>query len=308
MISPRYRAQVDLLLQIIPHVAKEECFALKGGTAINMFIWNMPRLSVDIDLTYLPFTGRAEALVAIAEALQRTKQRIEIAIPACRARISSQGSGHEAKLTCQMPGAQIKIEVNTITRGHLFVPQEMEVLDIVESKFGRFVSMRVVSPAELFGGKICAALDRQHPRDLFDVHQLFARGGLTSEIRQGFLASLLSSNRPIHEILQPHFLDQRSAFEMQFSGMTEEPFSYLDFESARERLIRELHATLTDAERDFLLSFTEGEPDWELFAYEKVRYLPAVQWKLSNIRTLKSRNQAKYHAQLKSLKELLQLG
>lgn len=94
MISPTYRAQVDLLLQIIPHVAKEECFALKGGTAINMFIWNMPRLSVDIDLTYLPFTGRAEALAAIAEALQRTKRRIEIAIPGCRARISSQGAGH----------------------------------------------------------------------------------------------------------------------------------------------------------------------------------------------------------------------
>ncbi len=73
MISPTYRAQVDLLLQIIPHVAKEECFALKGGTAINMFIWNMPRLSVDIDLTYLPFTGRAEALAATSGGIATDK-------------------------------------------------------------------------------------------------------------------------------------------------------------------------------------------------------------------------------------------
>ena len=53
MIRPEYRAQVDLLLSILPHVAKEESLALKGGTAINLFVRNMPRLSVDIDLTYL---------------------------------------------------------------------------------------------------------------------------------------------------------------------------------------------------------------------------------------------------------------
>lgn len=57
MISEPYRAQMDLLLQVLPLVAKEESFALKGGTAINLFVRDMPRLSVDIDLTWLPFDG-----------------------------------------------------------------------------------------------------------------------------------------------------------------------------------------------------------------------------------------------------------
>ena len=51
MILQAYKAQVDLLLQILPHIAKEEIFALKGGTAINLFVRDMPRLSIDIDLT-----------------------------------------------------------------------------------------------------------------------------------------------------------------------------------------------------------------------------------------------------------------
>jgi predicted nucleotidyltransferase component of viral defense system len=305
MISPAYRAQVDLLLQILPHIAREDCFALKGGTAINMFVWNMPRLSVDVDLTYLPLVARAAALAEIAEGLRRIKERIETAIPRCKTTLVSQSNGQESQLACQTPGAQIKIEVNTTIRGYLFEPQEMDVIDAVEREFGRFVSMRVVALAELFGGKICAALDRQHPRDLFDVHQLFSNGGLTSDIRQGFIACLISSNRPIHEMLRPNFLDQRSAFEMQFAGMSREPFTYRDFEEARRRLLSEVHAGLTDHDRRFLLSFNRGEPDWNLSSHAKLKDLPAVQWKLSNIRSLKSRNQTKYAKQLRALEELI---
>lgn len=305
MISPQYRAQVDLLLQVMPHVAKEDCFALKGGTAINMFLWNMPRLSVDIDLTYLPFDDRATAMENIAAALHRIKARIDAAIPECKTNIAPQGDGQEAKLTCQIPGAQIKIEVNTTIRGQVFDTREMDVSDAVESEFGRFVSMRVVAPAELFGGKICAALDRQHPRDLFDIHQLFAQGGLSDDIRQGFLVYLLSSNRPIHEMIRPNFLDQRRAFETQFAGMTQQPFTYEDFEAARERLVKDIHTGLSDPDRRFLLSFKSGEPDWSLFPHERLKDLPAVQWKLSNIQTLKSRNPAKHAEQLKALKDRL---
>jgi hypothetical protein len=179
------------------------------------------------------------------------------------------------------------------------------VADVVEKEFERFVSMRVVSPAELFGGKICAALDRQHPRDLFDIHRLYAEGGLTNDIRQGFLAYLLSGNRPLHEMIRPNFLDQHRAFKTQFSGMTQEPFSYEDFEAARERLVKDIHAGLSDTDRRLLLSFKRGEPDWSLFPHERLKDLPAVQWKLSNIQTLKSRNLAKHTEQLKALEERL---
>jgi hypothetical protein len=112
MISETYRAQVDLLLQVLPHVAKEESFALKGGTAINLFVRDMPRLSVDIDLTWLPFDDRATALVGITDALRRVKARVEPAIPACRVALVPQSDGQEAKLTCQTQNAQIKVEVS----------------------------------------------------------------------------------------------------------------------------------------------------------------------------------------------------
>lgn len=305
VVSPAYRAQVDLLLRVMPHVAKEDCFALKGGTAINMFLWNMPRLSVDIDLTYLPFDDRSTAMKSIAAALHRIKDRIDAAIQGCKTNIAPQTDGQEAKLTCQHQGAQIKIEVNTTIRGHLFAPQEMDVTDAVEEAFRRFVSMRVVAPAELFGGKICAALDRQHPRDLFDIHQLYAQVGLSDDIRQGFLVYLLSSNRPIHEMIRPNFLDQRRAFETQFAGMTQEPFTYEDFEAARERLVKDIHSGLSDTDRRFLLSFKSGDPDWSLFPYERLKDLPAVQWKFSNIQTLKSNNPAKHAEQLKALEARL---
>ena len=305
MITPNYRAQVDLLLQVMPHVAKESCFALKGGTAMNMFVWNMPRLSVDIDLTYLPFDDRTTAMRNIAEGLQRIKERIERAIPNCTARLVPQSDGQEAKLTCQIAGAQIKIEVNTTMRGHLFPVQHMDIASAVEQEFGRFVAMNVVSRAELFGGKLCAALDRQHPRDLFDVSQLYADGGITADIRQGFIMALLSSPRPIHEMIYPNLLDQRKTFETQFAGMTQVPFTYTDFEATRNRLIADINAGFTDDDKRFLLSFKNAEPDWQLFPHDTLKDLPAMQWKLSNIQQLKAKNSSKHSEQLTKLKDRL---
>lgn len=77
-----YRQQVALLIRVLPFVAKERAFALKGGTAINLFVRDMPRLSVDIDLTYLPIQDRATSLAAINAAMQGIKERIERGIPA----------------------------------------------------------------------------------------------------------------------------------------------------------------------------------------------------------------------------------
>src|SRR5215469_16917115 len=79
-----YRQQVTLLIRILPSVAEDRAFALKGGTAINMFVREMPRLSVDIDLTYLPVEDRATSLAAINAAMLRIKERIERGIPAAK--------------------------------------------------------------------------------------------------------------------------------------------------------------------------------------------------------------------------------
>lgn len=305
MISEAYRAQVDLLLQVLPNVAKEESFALKGGTAINLFVRDMPRLSVDIDLTWLPFDDRTTALAGITDALRRVKTRVETTIPSCRVALVPQSDGQEAKLTCQTQNAQIKVEVNTTIRGNLLPPRMMDVADTVESEFGRFMAFNVVSHAELFGGKICAALDRQHPRDLFDVYHMLENEGLTDEIHMGFMASLLSHSRPIHEMIRPNFQDQEKVFETQFAGMAFTPFSYADFEATRERLVQEINQGWTDNDRAFLLGFKQGKPDWSLFPLKNLFRMPAVQWKLLNIQKLIKQNPDKHAEQLKALEDRL---
>lgn len=307
MTSPEYRTQVDLLLRVLPFVATEQCFALKGGTAINLFVRDMPRLSVDIDLTYLPFDARSEALDGISQALHRIKARLDNAIPGITARTQAQSDDHEAKLLCTLQGATIKVEVNTIIRGHLWPVRQMQIVEAAQSEFQKFATIQVVSHAELFGGKICAALDRQHPRDLFDVRQLLEREGVTEDVRLGFIASLLSHSRPMNELLRPRLQDQRKFFETQFSGMTIEPFAYEEFGATRERLIEEIHALLTDKDRQFLIRFKDAEPDWSLFPAERLQEMPAVKWKLTNIRRLKKQNPAKHKAQLRALETCLNL-
>src|ERR1700677_100119 len=114
-----YRKQVALLIRILPLVAEESCFALKGGTAINLFVRDMPRLSVDIDLTYLPVEARAESLSAISAAMQRIAGRIEHTIPGVRI---SQGLTESAvtRLTVRAASVQIKIEVTPVLRGTVY--------------------------------------------------------------------------------------------------------------------------------------------------------------------------------------------
>jgi hypothetical protein len=301
MISPVYRAQVDLLLQVLPYVAKEEIFALKGGTAINLFIREMPRLSVDIDLTYLPLDSRTEALKNIQEGLGRIKTDIEKNVPGITINTVPLNGGTDVKLNCQGQGAQIKIEANTITRGNVFPTMLMQVVDSVQDEFDKFAAINVVSMAELYGGKICAAIDRQHPRDVFDVKLLFENEGFTDEIWEGFKVGLISHYKPISELLSPVLKDQKSAFDNQFAGMATVEFSYVDYETTRALLIKTIGEHLTDEDKRFFLSFENGEPDWELFPIPVLKDLPAVQWKLININKLKEGNPAKHEQMIEKL-------
>ena len=305
MIAPVYRAQVDLLLQILPYVAKEKIFALKGGTAINLFIREMPRLSIDIDLTYLPLDNRSKALKNIQAGLGRIKMDIEKNIPGIRINTVPLNGGTDVKLNCQGQGAQIKIEVNTITRGNVFPTELMQVVDSVQDEFDRFAAIHVVSMAELYGGKICAAIDRQHPRDVFDVKLLLENEGFTDDIWVGFKIGLISHYKPISELLAPVLKDQKSAFDNQFSGMTTVDFSYKDYEKTRDTLIRTIGDRLTEEDKKFFLSFESGEPDWKLFPLPILRDLPATQWKLLNINKLKKVNAKKHEEMVENLKAVM---
>jgi predicted nucleotidyltransferase component of viral defense system len=307
MILPKYRAQVDLLLQVLPYVGKEEIFALKGGTAINLFIRDMPRLSVDIDLTYLPLDSRNDALKNIQEGLGRIKVDIEKNIQGIRINTVPLNGGTDVKLNCQGQGAQIKIEVNTITRGNVFPTSLMQVVDSVQDEFDKFAAIHVVSIAELYGGKICAAVDRQHPRDIFDVKLLLDNEGFTDDIWQGFMIGMISHYKPISELLSPVLKDQKSAFDNQFAGMSSVEFSYDDYELTRDTLIKIICERLTENDKRFILSFETGEPIWELFPISVLKELPAIQWKLLNINKLKEGNLKKHEQMLENLKGTLSL-
>ena len=304
MITQSYISQADLLLQVIPHISTEETLALKGGTAINLFLRDMPRLSVDIDLTYLPFDNRETALTNISDSLGRIRERIVKSIPGTTVN-NHAFEGNDVKLLVQSQKAQIKIEVNTITRGHLHPVRLLQVNEAVQERLKKFAAIQVVSDAELYGGKICAALDRQHPRDLFDVYLLFQESGFNEEVKNGFIEALVSHMRTMHEVLKPNLLDQKSAFENQFKGMSAISFTYEDFVATRDRLVKEVNSSLSDKDRSFLLSFKRGKPDWDLFPVPGLIEMPAVRWKLMNIQNLMNSNPEKHNELIHKLESIL---
>ncbi len=293
-----YRQQVSLLLSVLPEVAKEKCFALHGGTAINLFVRDMPRLSVDIDLTYLPIEDREASLKHIAEALARIKTNIEKVVPG--ARITPRLSN--GKLQISANKVDVKLEVNLTNRGAIAEPKEIQLCEKAQTTFEAFCTITVVSIGQLFGGKIIAALDRQHPRDLFDVKYMLEKEGFTQEIKEGFLLFLLCSDRPINEVIVPNFQDQRSALANQFSGMSDETFSYEEYESNREKLVRIIHENLTAADKEFLLSFKNITPDWSIYDFQR---FPAINWKLQNLQKLKNSNPDKHRELYEILKKKL---
>lgn len=281
-----YRQQVALLIRVLPFVAEERAFALKGGTAINLFVRDMPRLSVDIDLTYLPVQDRATSLAAINAAMLRIKERIERGIQG--AKVNASRSADEniiTKLVVRASGVQIKIEVTPVLRGTVYDPVMTGVVPAVEDAFG-FAEMQVVSFADLYAGKIVAAFDRQHPRDLFDVRGLLANEGINDELRRAFLVYVISHNRPMAEVLAPTRKPLRAEFERGFAGMTQEPAVLTDLEAAREAIIAAMVGAMPEDHRRFLVGFKGGEPDWELLGIPEAQHLPAVMWKQRNLAKL----------------------
>ncbi|MEB2782458.1 nucleotidyl transferase AbiEii/AbiGii toxin family protein [Algoriphagus sp. C2-6-M1] len=296
----KYKHQVSLLLQVLPEVAKEPVFALHGGTAINLFVRDMPRLSVDIDLTYAPIKDRKTSFMNIIDGLDRIKIKLEKILPEAVVSLKSE----ILKLQITTANAQIKIEVNQINRGVMDETVTLLLCETAQVEFDAFCAVPVVPLGQLYGGKICAALDRQHPRDLFDVKYLLKNEGFTDEIKKGFMLFLLSSNRPLHEMLHPNFIDQRGTLVNQFEGMSPEPFTYEDFEKIREQLVNVIHQSLTEEDREFILNFGKGTPDWSIYDFER---FPAVQWKLQNLIKLKNGNPEKHESFVASLKKILKL-
>ena len=302
--NPFYR-RATLIVRMIPLVAEEACFSLKGGTAINFFVRDLPRLSVDIDLTYLPIEDRTASLEGISAALDRIAERITRLHPELRVQRATRfQSKRTAKLVVQSRTAQVKIEPNEVMRGAVFPGAMRDLSPKAEALFEMAATIHTVSLPDLYAGKLCAALDRQHPRDLFDVKALLENEGITPEIRKAFVVYLASHDRPIHEVIDPPRHDRQMLFEEEFAGMTSEAVTLHELVAARETCITTINAELTDGERRFLLSVKEGVPRWELLGIPGIATLPAIQWKVTNIARM---NRAKHAEMLEKLRAKLKL-
>jgi len=286
MLTPNnpYYQQVVLLIELLPIVAQETCFSLKGSPAIDVFVPNMPRLSVDIDLTYLPVHDRRTSLREVGAALERLA--ISIEGKWSRVRIDRHSAeGQVFKLIVWRGNAQVKIEVSPVLRGCVREPTFLGPSPTVENQFG-YVEAHVVHSHDLYAGKLCAALDRQHPRDLFDVKVLLETEGLDEELIDVLIVYLLSSNRALAEMLSPNLHPIAATFEEQFRGMALVPVTVEELEHTRQSMITRIREGLSEQHRNFLISFKHGEPHWGLLNVQGVEQLPAVQWKLKNIRSM----------------------
>jgi predicted nucleotidyltransferase component of viral defense system len=299
-VDESYRKQVSLLLKVVPLVAKETVFALKGGTAINLFLRNMPRLSVDIDLTYVPVKDRASSLKEIDAAMRRIAKEVERGILGAKVSASAPKSEKAiTKLIVRADGAQIKIEVTPVLRGCVYEPTVKSVSERVETEFG-FAEMSIVSFADLYAGKIVAALDRQHPRDLYDIRDLLRHEGIDDKLRKAFIVYLISHDRPMAEVLAPERLDISAEYKRGFEGMVHDPVTLAELVKAREDLISRIVGKMPEHHKRFLVSVKRGEPGWALLDLPNVKDLPAVRWKLENLATLSNEKRAELLKRLRA--------
>ena len=296
-----YYQQVELLVQLLAFVDQEACFALRGGTAINLFVRNFPRLSVDIDLTYLPTITRDEALKDIRQALDRMGMRITEDLPGAAVHKAYEDKADALRLVVSRGGVQVKIELSPVMRGTVYPVTRRTVVEAVEDEFG-FAEVSVLSLADLYAGKICAALDRQHPRDLFDIKLLLDSQGFDDATRKAFIIYLISHSRPIAELLAPHLQPIDALFTTEFKGLAFIDVSLVELEDSRTQIIKLVNQSLTDNERQFLLSFQNKNPDWPVLDMNDVGALPAVKWKIIN---LKKMNEDRHRADTQKLLTVL---
>lgn len=293
-----------LLIQVAPVVFEGGVFALKGGTAINLFVRDMPRLSVDLDLVFPDHSlPRDQALAQINEAIRQASVRLKTRGFQVRT-VTATGAG-ETKLLVRRGNIEIKVEVNFVLRGTVHKVQLASLSAKAQDVLQAELEVPMASLEDIYGGKLVAALDRQHPRDLFDVMQLYANEGITPAIRRAFVVNIASHNRPPHEVLSPIQRDITQDYERTFVGMTTESVELAELLSVRDRLVAELPQTLDTNERQFLLSLVSNAPEWPLLDIAHLEELPAVRWKMKNLGQLAKTSPKKFAEQADALKRLL---
>jgi predicted nucleotidyltransferase component of viral defense system len=295
-----YADTVRLLLAVAPDVFANDIFAMKGGTAINLFVRDMPRLSVDIDVTYTPWqTPREDALTAIDAELHGITRRL--VKQGLRTRKVASGGLGDTKLLIEDDGSQVRVEVNIVFRGTVLPTERRVLTPRTAEMFSAALELPVLATAELYGSKLVAAMDRQHPRDLFDVWQMFATDSLSDAMIECFVTYLAGHNRPIHEVLFGNDKDIAREYHNNFIGMTTETVSLDILLETRARLRADLTKRLTANQRRFLIGLARAQPEWGLLQCSYAAELPALRWKLDNLNTFRRRRPDDFESQAKVL-------
>ena len=166
----------------------------------------------------------------------------------------------------------------------------------------------VLAPEELYGGRLVAALDRNHPRDWFDVMLLLREEGITPTIRRCFFAYLAAHNRPPHEVLFGPVKPLADSFDREFLGMTAQKVSLAEFEDVQRTVRNDLPKQLDNAEWCFLLSLVSNAPDWMLLDIPHLKEMPAIRWKMANLDRLQRDNKLKFAEQSAILRNRFDLA
>lgn len=299
-----YVDTVRLMLRTAPHVFRNPVFAMKGGTALNVFLHDMPRLSVDIDLVLTDHVmPRDQALVTIKDELNAIAERLRRL--GLNSSLTKSTDGSETKLTVVHGNdhrTKVKIEINQNLRGTLLPVQQMRLTETARNMFACDIDVPALAPEELYGGKIVAALDRQHPRDFFDVREMFHRGHFGPAAVDCFVCYLAGQFKtPIHSVLFSEDEDISSLHDAEFIGMTTEEVPLAELEQARTTLRKEILNGLKDRHKEFLLGLARLEADWDLMPFPNLRELPAVRRRLENLSNKRKRNLDKFRSEYSEL-------
>lgn len=303
-MKQEYIDTVRLLIDIAPAVFASPRFAMKGGTALNLFVQDMPRLSVDIDVVFTDSSlPRDEALAVIESDLKAVAGALEA--QGFSVTMPRKPGGEEVKLFVNDQKAEVKVEVNHVFRGTLLPVGSMPLAAAAQDMFTSDLAVPMLETAELYGSKLVAAMDRQHPRDIFDVLKMYEKFGLDSSFVDCFVAYLAGHGRPVHEVLFSTDAPFDSIYESHFRGMTMDEVDLQTLLDTRARLKAELPKALTASHKDFLLSLVKLEPAWELLPFKTLPELPALKWKLLNLEKLKGKNPSSFARQYSELNERL---
>lgn len=306
MIGRSFVESTELLLQIVPRVFTSERLALKGGTAINLYLDDAPRLSVDLDLVFTEIgLARDDALGMINNEMRQLAR--DLADDGLDVRSSVAAELGETGLVASNGRVQVKVETNMVFRGTLHPTAVQNLSPGAQEWLGREAPARVLHPAEVYASKFMAALDRQHPRDLYDVWRLYQRGPIDPQIMSTIVIYLCGHNRPPHELLVSPERVLMGDYTRALVGMIRGEIPSLDaLVAARVQLRADVLSGLQPADRAFLAGFFACEPDWSLLAFPHASDLPALQWKQRNLEIFRTKRPQDFAGQRDALDRLLQ--